>query len=432
MKEHCLFCGKSCSLKKDPKHPDRWRAAYLCKTSDRKTKPIYKECVLKICDEWDDEWASKVRVRLSDTRANHDLHAADARYHDDCRKNFSNYRNIASAKRSNHEKEVDVAYNKVLENIESETNKMWTSVELHEFYIQEGGSPLSRRKLVERIHKVKGESFLLLKSPGIASILIPKTLADKNPRIQEVENEDIDPDDAIRDIGKIIEKETKDIPFNKKTFNTKYDLQTAKSDISTTLSKLLAAISPTKLSKDSLPAILLGNVITSVVTNRWTDLQVSLAVMVRSKQTVQHLSDYSVVCSYDELLRFRYSAAVFASTLKSQAILQHCSKGLVQSIADNFDCNISSLTGLEQTHCLALMMIQSGLGEHEDADTEIPRLRKEEMKESELSDVEVLQYHGPKKPLMPAEKAKLVENTESLIGKRKASYEIALDKDLET
>ena len=79
---------------------------------------------MKICDERDDEWASKVRVRLSDTRANHDLHAADARYHDDCRKNFSNYRNIASAKRSNHEKEVDVAYNKVLENIESEKNKM--------------------------------------------------------------------------------------------------------------------------------------------------------------------------------------------------------------------------------------------------------------------------------------------------------------------
>ena len=102
--------------------------------------------------------------------------------------------------------------------------------------------------MVERIHKVKGESFLLLKSPGIASILIPKTLANKNLRIQEVENEDIDPDDAIRDIGKIIEKETKDIPFNKKTFNTKIDLQTAKSDISTTLSKLLAAISPTILS----------------------------------------------------------------------------------------------------------------------------------------------------------------------------------------
>ena len=76
-------------------------------------------------------------------------------------------------------------------------------------------------------------------------------------------------------------------------------------------------------------------------------------------------------------------------------------------------------------------MIQSGLGENEDGDTEIPRLRKEEMKESELSDVEVLQYHGPKKPLMPAEKAKLVENTESLIGEGKASYEIALDKDLE-
>ena len=26
---HCLFCGELCELKKDPKHPDRWRKAYL-------------------------------------------------------------------------------------------------------------------------------------------------------------------------------------------------------------------------------------------------------------------------------------------------------------------------------------------------------------------------------------------------------------------
>ena len=130
-KEHCLFCGQSCVLHKDPKHPDRWRPAYLCKTSDRKTRPIYKDAVVEICNQRNDEWGEKVRVRLSDTRANHDLHAADARYHDDCRKNFSNYRNIAHAKKETR-KVVDEAYDMVVENIKADTSKMWTSVELHE------------------------------------------------------------------------------------------------------------------------------------------------------------------------------------------------------------------------------------------------------------------------------------------------------------
>ena len=52
---------------------------------------------------------------------------------------------------------------------------------------------------------------------------------------------DVDPDDAIRYIGKVIAKETKYIPFNKKTFSTNIDLHTARSDVSTKLSKLLAA-----------------------------------------------------------------------------------------------------------------------------------------------------------------------------------------------
>ena len=126
--EHCLFCGKSCVLEKDPKHSDRWRASFSYKTSDRKTRSVYKESVLSICDERNDEWAAKVWVRLSDTRANHDLHAADARYHDDCRKNFSNHRNIGTARRNNQENEVDVAYAKLLQIIESDKTKMWTSL----------------------------------------------------------------------------------------------------------------------------------------------------------------------------------------------------------------------------------------------------------------------------------------------------------------
>ena len=132
-----MFCGKTCILTKDPRHPDRWRPAYLCKTSERKRRPIYKETVQKACDERNDEWATKVRVRLRDTRANQDLHAADARYHDDCRRIFTNERNVESAKKTKI-KEVDAALVLLLQMVTSNKDKMWTTVDLYEQYIKDG------------------------------------------------------------------------------------------------------------------------------------------------------------------------------------------------------------------------------------------------------------------------------------------------------
>ena len=31
----CLYCGDKCDLSKDPKHPDRWRAAFICRSQCR-------------------------------------------------------------------------------------------------------------------------------------------------------------------------------------------------------------------------------------------------------------------------------------------------------------------------------------------------------------------------------------------------------------
>ena len=77
-------------------------------------------------------------------------------------------------------------------------------------------------------------------------------------RLQEVEIEDINEEDTLRDVAKVIKKESRDVVFNKK-YNSKIDISTAKSEISPTLSKPLKYISPTKLDHDSLPAILVGN-----------------------------------------------------------------------------------------------------------------------------------------------------------------------------
>ena len=69
---------------------------------------------------------------------------------------------------------------------------------------------------------------------------------------------------------------------------------------------------------------------------------VALSLIVREKKIIERLYDYGAVSSYDETKLFRSSAAVEGNRLSTESILKHESHGLVQAVADNFDCNIIS------------------------------------------------------------------------------------------
>ena len=77
-----------------------------------------------MCDIRGDPWAEEVRVRLSDSRCASDLHAADGRYHEDCRKNFTRLKPFLDSSSSNV---VDYAFNIVSDLFGSDESKMWTS-----------------------------------------------------------------------------------------------------------------------------------------------------------------------------------------------------------------------------------------------------------------------------------------------------------------
>lgn len=47
-KLHCLFCGETCPVIPDPRHPDRWRDVYECHTSDRPGRPTFKDTILTV------------------------------------------------------------------------------------------------------------------------------------------------------------------------------------------------------------------------------------------------------------------------------------------------------------------------------------------------------------------------------------------------
>ena len=67
---------------------------------------------------------------------------------------------------------------------------------------------------------------------------------------------------------------------------------------------------------------------------------------------------FGVACSYDEVLRFKKSAAHASESVQMRG-LEHTSNndaGLVQVIVDNFDAYISSQNGLQYTHSLAMVI----------------------------------------------------------------------------
>ena len=81
-----FYCGEDCSVTKDPNNPNRDKKTVLCRTAERQGKQTFKESILQVCQSRNDEWAIKVEVRVSGVVS--DLHAANARYHDACRKTF--------------------------------------------------------------------------------------------------------------------------------------------------------------------------------------------------------------------------------------------------------------------------------------------------------------------------------------------------------
>ena len=96
---------------------------------------------------------------------------------------------------------------------------MWTSVDLEAEYV-EHGIVLSRKRFMAKVHKDMIDKFIILTSPGIETIIVPKTYASSTLRIQAVEKDDIDEKDeldaAIETVAKAIVAEIKDIPSKNK------------------------------------------------------------------------------------------------------------------------------------------------------------------------------------------------------------------------
>lgn len=83
------------------------------------------------------------------------------------------------------------------------------------------------------------------------------------------------------------------------TYSTKISKLITQEYVSDTLQVLLGQLS---IEEQSLPALLIGNMITSALKKQPTPLQIAIGVYLHKKKTIMHMHDYLVSCSYDTLL----------------------------------------------------------------------------------------------------------------------------------
>lgn len=403
-KANCLYCGQECCVDKDPRHPDRWEPAFLCRsTHSEHEQKNYKDFLLEKCDGRNDEWANEVRLRIQGAVS--DLHAVEARYHRACMSRFLSNRNFAghtpaASSSASAECSDDLAFSQVASVMAENKKRIWNSIELFHEYTNYGGCLLNRQCLISELESHFLGELLVLSSQGYAKIATFHKFATYVLKIVKDEDDD-DIEKSISKVAKQVVKDCKEFSPDKSLYNTSINEQSANDPVSNTLLKLLASVSP-KLD-NTLPAILIGNMVTSIVTNQSTDLQIALGVLLRdSKMIVNHMYDYGITCSYDEVLRFKKSAAVAAAQDLNQQGISNSHHGLVQIVADNFDADICSPNGKLSTHSLAMIITQPAKENDTQEHKSIKRISKDEMLEPIGEDEnDQIAYRGQLKPVMP-------------------------------
>ena len=198
-----------------------------------------------------------------------------------------------------------------------------------------------------------GNEVVVLSSPGVASIIMLNEKASQIFKFERVDEEDDDIN--LRLIAKKINSEVKSLSRNDGVYKN-LTRESLFHDTNSTILSLLYLISPKF--QNSLPATMIGSIITSIVTFKPTPLQVYLGVLAHEKQLIKHLFDYRVTSSYEEVRRFEISEAVPCDKERT-SIKLNAKDGLIQAVADNFDAEIHYLNGLQQTHGLATCLAQA-------------------------------------------------------------------------
>ena len=140
------------------------------------------------------------------------------------------------------------------------------------------------------------DKLVVFSAPGLSSRMV---FCDTVPSVFQL-IDDNDDDGMFQNISKAIHRECKNLVHDKNKYTIRRDKQTGINSVSATLISLIENLSDHPSFK--LPSIVIGNIITSAVTNQPTPLQIGLSVTLGKKSLVQQVHDLGICCSYDKLL----------------------------------------------------------------------------------------------------------------------------------
>ena len=119
----------------------------MCREGEAFGKGRLKEAIYEACEKRSDPQSEQVRLRMAGVLT--DLHAADVRYHVDCKASFMCLRQ--SSINTSTDQLVDSAFNSIIEYVATNKSLLFTTLLiLHSRYVQEGGNVLSRRQLIKK------------------------------------------------------------------------------------------------------------------------------------------------------------------------------------------------------------------------------------------------------------------------------------------
>lgn len=364
-KTDCFFCGKPAKVGRKRKRQDVVQV---------KTVGL-KNTVLATCNERADSWSDTVKARILHV---HDLHAADAVYHQTCSVNFRTKKQMPMTQMTGNEETkraklgrprddtrctafLEVA--KYLEENDDEQITINDLIDLMEDKLanttHEAYSYLHMKK---RLEEHFGTAIVLTEINGKANVVTFRTKA--RVVLQEYYNKqqldkctDEEKIKLVQAAAKLIKEDIKSIETSHEVYPSCDDLESHEAGIEylpETLKALLTELFSGK--KIEVKVASIGQAMMQATRPRvlLAPLQFGLGVQLyhhfASRFLIDSLHSQGFCCSYEEVRRFERNAARSHKT-----DIPNLTSEFVQYVADNVDHNVRTLDGHNTFHGMGMI-----------------------------------------------------------------------------
>jgi hypothetical protein len=316
---------------------------------DNNPLPTLKDVILDVAGQRNDEVARRVSLHIGFLS---DLPSAECKYHVRCYNSFMKIPLYADLPTGTVD---DKELQQVIECMNQNKSKVWNSIQLHELYTNLGGE-LTRREMFKKLTDCISKDFVIVRVDGCATLVGFREIIAKHLKVVKVAETD---ESSINSVVRQIKREARSIKYN----STHYDLSeftqanTVKSTSPTLLKLISDLISEGEVTKQSLS---LSQSIQSHITNTRNQTTLGLAVKLQhhygSSELLKLLHEHGFTSTYDEVLRFRKSAAHYLGDNKE---IVHKFMGLSKTVGvifawfDNLDLQVFTPNGRRSTHVLS-------------------------------------------------------------------------------